>query len=56
MVGAEVNYDRKEQSRMDNSETLTILGTRHIMETRQSRDTDNTGYKTQNGDQTIQRH
>ena len=37
--------------RPDNPETLTTLGTRHRMETRQSRDTDNTGYKTQNGDQ-----
>ena len=44
MVRAELDYDRKEQSGMDNPETLTTLGTR------QSRDTDNTGYKT------IQRH
>ena len=40
MVRAELDYDRKEQSGMDNPETLTTLGTR------QSRDTDNTGYKT----------
>ena len=32
MVGAELNYDRKEQSRIDNPETLTPLRTRHGMD------------------------